>query len=50
MWQNEFKYGFYPQNYACFLKYIFQFFINKAPPGSNTIQRQNFMGKSDKDN
>ena len=47
---NEFKYGFYPQNYACFLKYVFQFFINMTLPGSNTVKQQNFMGESDKDN
>ena len=29
-----------------FLEYIFQFFINKALPASNSVDRQNFMGKS----
>ena len=32
-----------------FLEYIFQFFINKALPASNSVDRQNFTGKSVKD-
>ena len=32
-----------------FLKYIFQFAINKALPASNSVDRQNLMGKSVKD-
>ena len=32
-----------------FLEYIFQFFINNALPASNSVDRQNFMGKSVKD-
>ena len=43
------QYGFNCQNHAFFLKYIFQFSINKAPPASNSVDRQNFMGKSVKD-
>ena len=31
------------------LKYILQFSINKALPASNSVDRQNFMGKSVKD-
>ena len=33
-----------------FLQNIFQFFINKAQPALTTVNQQNFMGKSDKDN
>ena len=29
-----------------FLEYIFQFFINKALTASNSVDRQNFVGKS----
>ena len=29
-----------------FLEYIFQFLINKALLASNSVDRQNFMGKS----
>ena len=32
-----------------FLEYIFQFFMNKALPTSNSVDQQNFMGKSVKD-
>ena len=32
-----------------FLEYIFQFFINKALPASISVDRQNFIGKSVKD-
>ena len=32
-----------------FLEYIFQFFIYIALPASNIVDRQNFMGKSVKD-
>ena len=46
---NELKYSFNCQNYALFLEYIFQFFINKALTASNSVDRQNFMGKSVKD-
>ena len=28
-----------------FVEYIFQFFINKALLASNSVHRQNFMGK-----
>ena len=33
-----------------FLQNIFQFFINKAQAALTTVNQQNFMGKSDKDN
>ena len=29
-----------------FLEYIFQFFINNALPAVNSVDRENFMGKS----
>ena len=50
MGRSELKYGFYCQNLAHFLhSCIFQFFIKKALPTSNSVQRQNFMGKNVKD-
>ena len=46
MGRSELKYGFYCQNLAHFLySCIFQFFIKKALLASNSVQRQNFMGK-----
>ena len=52
MQRNEFKYGFYHQNHACFPpKYLSILHkINKAQPALTTVNQQNFMGKSDKDN
>ena len=52
MQRNEFKYGFYRQNHACFPpKYLsILHTINKAQPALTTVNQQNFMGKSDKDN
>ena len=47
-WVN--KYSFYHQNLLIFLIYIFEFFINKALLGSNSIYLHNFMGKNVKDN
>ena len=29
-----------------FLEYIFHFFLSKALPASNSVDQQNFMGKS----
>ena len=49
MGRNELKYDFNCQNHAFFREYIFQFFINIALPASNIVDRQNFMGKSVKD-
>ena len=37
------------KNMLAFLEYIFQFFINKALPASNSVDRQNFVGKRVKD-
>ena len=33
------------KNMLVFLEYIFQFFIDKALPASNSFDQQNFMGK-----
>ena len=32
-----------------FLEYVWKFFVNKALPDSNSVDWQNFMGKSVKD-
>ena len=48
---DELNCGFYRQNHAFFfLEYIFQFLINKVLSASNSVHRQNFMGKNVKDN
>ena len=46
MRRNELKYGFYRQIPACFRRIYLQFFINKALLASNSVHRQNFMGKN----
>ena len=46
MRRNELKYGFNCQNHACFPRIYLQFFINKALTASNSVDRQNFVGKS----
>ena len=29
-----------------YFEYIFEFFINRSPPASNSVYQQNFMGKT----
>ena len=42
--------AFTVKNMLVFLEYIFQFLINKALLASNGVDRQNFIGKRNKDN
>ena len=49
MGRNELKYDFNCQNHAFFPRIYLSIFINIALPASNIVDRQNFMGKSVKD-
>ena len=50
---NELKYGFLPSKPCLFssnIQVYFEFLINTALPASNSVYRQNFMGKNAKHN
>ena len=53
MQRNELKYGFLPSKPCLFssnIQMYFEFLINTALPASNSVYRQNFMGKNAKHN